>query len=142
MIRVLIVDGQSDVRRGLRMRLGIEPDISVVGETGRVEEALLLAETLDPDAVVIDVAKRGLDSANIIQRLHEASPTAAIVVLTLYSDADTRAWAREAGAQAFLEKRGGAADLLQTLRQIAPRRPNGGDRDVVGPLATRQVGVG
>ena len=134
MIRLLIVDEQAEVRRGLRMRLGIEPDVTVVGETGRAEAALVLSQTLNPDVVVIDVARLGTGSANIIQQLHEASPTAAIVVLTLYSDQDTHTRAREAGAEAFLEKHGGAADLLQAIRQLAAHRPD--------PLATRQLSVG
>ncbi len=123
MIRVLIVDQQAEVRRGLRMRLGIEPDITVVGETGSVEEALGLANALAPDAVVIDVARGGPDNANIIHRMHEASPTAAIVVLTLYGDEEERARARESGAEAFLEKDGGAADLLQAIRQLVAVAP-------------------
>lgn len=123
MIRVLIVDGQAEVRRGLRMRLAIEPDITVVGETGSVEEAIGLAQALTPDAVVIDVESREPDGADIIHRLREASPAAAIVVLTLYGDEDERARAHESGAEAFMEKYGGAADLLQTIRQIVVVSP-------------------
>jgi len=123
MIRVLIVDGQAEVRRGLRMRLGIESDMTVVGETGRAEAALVLSQTLNPDVVVMDVARLGTGSANIIQKLHEVSPAAAIVVLTLYTDEDTRARARESGAVAFLEKHGGAADLLQAIRQLVAADP-------------------
>ncbi len=123
MIRVMIVDQQAEVRRGLRMRLGIEPDITVVGETGNVEEALGLAKALAPDAVVIDLVKGRADGTNIIHRLHEASPTAAIVVLTLYGDEDERARAHESGAEAFLEKYGGAAELLQTIRQLVAVAP-------------------
>jgi len=123
MIRVLIVDGQAEVRRGLRMRLGIEPDITVVGETGSLQEAIGLAQALAPDAVVIDVESKGPDSTDIIHRLREASPAAAIVVLTLYGDEDERARAHESGAEAFMEKYGGAADLLQTIRQIVAVSP-------------------
>jgi len=123
MIRVLIVDGQAEVRKGLRMRLGIEPDMTVVGETGSAEEAIGLTSALNPDAVVVDVAKGGADSEEILHRLHEASPTAAIVVLTLYGDEDTRARAHECGAVAFLEKHGGAADLLQAIRQLVTAAP-------------------
>ena len=123
MIQVLIVDEQAEVRRGLRMRLGIEPDMTVVGETGSVKEGLRLAKALRPDAVVIDVAKEGADRAKVIGQLHEASPAAAIVVLTLYGDQDTQARVHGSGAVAFLEKHGGAADLLQAIRQLVAAAP-------------------
>jgi DNA-binding NarL/FixJ family response regulator len=44
MIRVLIVDERDEVRQGLRMRLGIEPDVDIVGETNKLKEALYLAQ--------------------------------------------------------------------------------------------------
>jgi len=142
MIRVLLVDGQAEVRQGLRMRLAIESDMAVVGEAGNVEEALALVQTLDPDVVVLDLGRRDLDSVNIIQHLHEAAPAAAVVVLTLCSDEDTRGRAQEAGAQAFLEKRGGAADLLQAIRQLAARRRYVDGRITTSPLAARRLSVG
>jgi DNA-binding NarL/FixJ family response regulator len=142
MIRVFVVDEQAEVRRGLRMRLAIEPDMAVVGEAGDTEEALALAQTLEPDVIVIDIGRRGLDSINIIWLLREAAPTAAVVVLSLCGDEDTRAQAQEAGARAFLEKYGGAADLLQTIRRIAPRRFYVGNCIATSPLATRRLSVG
>jgi DNA-binding NarL/FixJ family response regulator len=122
MIRVLIVDGQDEVRRGLQMRLNIEPDVAIVGETGKTGEALYLAQALDPDVVVVDIAMRGADGMALVERLRVVAPAAAVLVLTLRGDEDTRSSAREAGAHAFLEKSGGAADLVRTIRQYAPRR--------------------
>jgi DNA-binding NarL/FixJ family response regulator len=122
MIRVLIVDGQDEVRRGLRMRLGIEPDVTVVGETGKAGEALYLAEALNPDVIVVDIGMHGAEGLTLVKHLRIAAPAAAVVVLTLHGDEDTRARVREAGAQAFLEKCGGVADLLQAIRQLAAYR--------------------
>jgi two-component system nitrate/nitrite response regulator NarL len=122
MIRVLIVDGQADVRRGLRMRLAVEPDMAVVGDTGNAEQVLALAQALDPDAIVVDIGTRGA-GVDMVKRLRSVAPAAAVVVLTLHGDYDTRAQAQEAGAQAFLEKDRGGADLLpQAIRQIAARQ--------------------
>jgi DNA-binding NarL/FixJ family response regulator len=132
MIRVLIVDGQAEVRWGLRMRLGIEPDMAVVGETGDVEKALALAQALDPDVIVVDTGMRGADGVNVVRRLRAVSPTATVVILTLHGDQDSRARAREAGAQAFLEKHGGAANLIETIRRLVG----------TSPLATRWPSVG
>ena len=54
-IRLLLVDDQPAVRRGLRMRFALEPDLEVVGEAGGVAEAISLARALHPDVVLMDV---------------------------------------------------------------------------------------
>jgi two-component system nitrate/nitrite response regulator NarL len=139
MIRVLIVDGQDEVRRGLRMRLDIEPDMAIVGETGKTGEAVYLAQALDPNVIVVDIGMRGAEGVTLVECLRAAAPAAAVVVLTLRGDEDIRARAQEAGALAFLEKCGGAADPLRTIRQHAARRA----RDTgTGPLANRRLSVG
>ena len=135
MIRVLIVDGQAQVRSGLRMRLTIEPDMAVIGETGDAAEALALAQILTPDVIVVDIGMRGAQGVDVVKRLRAVASDARVLVLTLQSDEDTRARAREAGAQAFLEKHSGAADLLQTIRRLA-------SQPTPGPLAARRLGVG
>jgi two-component system nitrate/nitrite response regulator NarL len=142
MIRVLIVDGQAEVRWGLRMRLSIEGDMAVVGETGSVEEALELAQTLAPDVIVVDIGMRGAENVELVKRLRAAAPGARVAVLTLRGDEDTRARAQEAGAQAFLDKYGGAADLLQAIRRMAPHPLLDIGGSAGGPLATRRLSVG
>jgi two-component system nitrate/nitrite response regulator NarL len=119
MVRVLIVDGQDEIRQGLRMRLAIEPDIAVIGETGKAGEALYLAQALEPDVIVVDIGMQGAEGVNIVKRLRAAAPSAAVVVLTLRGDEDTRTQARQAGAQVFLEKCGGTTGLLQAIHQFA-----------------------
>ena len=141
-IRVLIADGQAEVRRGLRMRLAIEPDIAVVGETGDTEQALALALTLAPDAIVVDVGMRGADGVSIVERLRSVAPAAIIVVLTLYGDEDTRVRAGKAGADAFLEKDGGGAALLQAIREIVSHRPREALCAAPGALPAGQPGLG
>jgi DNA-binding NarL/FixJ family response regulator len=138
-IRVLIVDGQDEVRKGLRMCLATEPDVTIAGETGKTGEAVYLAQGLAPDVIVVDIGMRGAEGVTLVKRLRAAAPAAAVVVLTLHSDKDTRARAREAGAHVFLEKCGEAADLLQAIRQIAARRIR---ETGTGPLATRRLSVG
>ena len=118
MIRVLIADGEAEVRQGLCMRLAIEPDMVVVGETGQSGEALALAQALQPDVIVVDIGMHGADGAKIVNRLRAAAPAAAVVILTLHGDEDARLEAQAAGARAFLEKVGGAADLLEAIRTM------------------------
>ena len=119
MIRVLLVDDRDTVRCGLRMRLALENDLQVVGEAGNSGEALVLAETFVPDVVVVDIEMLGIDAVRSIERLRDVAPESAVVVLTMNGDTDTRARAKKAGANAFVEKQGGAEGLLQAIRRIA-----------------------
>jgi DNA-binding NarL/FixJ family response regulator len=56
MIKLLLADARPEVRRGLRMWLGLQPDVTVVGETGSNDELLAMVREQQPDVVVLDVA--------------------------------------------------------------------------------------
>lgn len=119
MIRVLVVDDQAAVRRNLRVRLEMEPDLQVVGEAGTGGEALLLAQTLTPDVVLMDIAMPGLDGLAATTALRQMVPRSAVVVLSIHDDPQTRAEAEAAGAVAFVEKRGATDRLLAAIRRAA-----------------------
>jgi two-component system response regulator DesR len=117
MIRVLLVDDQSVVRRGLHARLLLEPDIEVVGEASSGREALGLIQAHAPDVAVIDVEMPEMDGIETTAALRRMVPQCAVVILSIHDDAQTRARAQAAGAVAFVEKRGGADALLAAIRQ-------------------------
>jgi DNA-binding NarL/FixJ family response regulator len=105
------------------MRLKVEPDMRVVGETGKTGEALYLAQALAPDVVLVDLSVSSDDGFPFLERLRAEAPAGcAIVVLALHGDNETSGRARRAGAQAFLEMCGGTADLIETIRHLAARR--------------------
>ena len=135
MIRVLLVDGQDEVRRGLRMRLEIEPDVEVIGETGKIGEALYIAGALAPDVIVADMETRGDEEGILIERLRSVAPEAVLVALALRSENGMRKRAQEAGVQAFLEKNGGGGDLLRAIRQLV-----GNTMAERGPVMERNLG--
>jgi DNA-binding NarL/FixJ family response regulator len=119
MIRLLIVDDQAAVRQGLRMLLAAEPDLQVVGEASDGEGALSLAQTLNPDVVLMDVEMPHADGIATTQALRTACPHVAVIMLTIHDDAHTRERAEHAGAAAFVPKSMPAKVLLATIRQVA-----------------------
>ena len=119
MIRVLLVDDQPVVRHALRVRFHLEPDLEVVGEASTGGEALVLAQALTPDVVLMDLQMPGMDGIEATAALHRVVPQSVVVILSIYDDEQTRGLARVAGAVAFVEKRGVTDNLLATIRKAA-----------------------
>ena len=129
-IRLLLVDDQPAVRRGLRMRFALEPDLEVVGEAGGVAEAISLARALHPDVVLMDVEMPGVSGIAAIATLRRVAPHSTVVIVTLYDDAATRTRAQEAGAAAFVAKHRMEETLLAEIRRAAAeheQEEHGGD---------------
>ncbi len=122
MITVLLVDDQPGVRRGLRMRLAVEPDLRVVGEAEDGEAAVTLAAALCPDVVLMDVKMPRLDGIDATTAVRRVAPRSAVIMLSLYGDRLTQARAQAAGAAAFIEKQAGEPALVTAIRQAAGQR--------------------
>jgi DNA-binding NarL/FixJ family response regulator len=120
-IQVLLVDDEPNVLRGLRMRLGLEADISVVGEAADGATAVDLALRLSPDVVLMDVNLPVLDGISATREIAARVPRAAVVVLSLYDDQGTIERALAAGAVAFVAKQQMDGDLLGAIRAAAER---------------------
>ena len=118
-IRLLLVDDQPQVRRGLVMRLALEPDVEIVGEAGDAERALELACLLQPDVVIMDVELPGMSGIDAACCLRATAPRTAIVMLSLHDDTDTIARAKAAGAAAFVAKHRMEGPLLAAIRDAA-----------------------
>ena len=119
MIRVLLVDDQAVVRRALRVRFHLEPDLQVVGEASTGREALRLAQSLTPDVVLMDVEMSEMDGIEATAALRLAVSQSAVVILSIHDDAQTRGRAQAAGAVACVEKRGETETLLSAIRLAA-----------------------
>jgi len=114
-IRVVLADDHPVVREGLRGMLAAEPDIEVVGEAASGPEAVVLAQRLRPDVILMDLRMPGGDGVAAIRCL----PGTTVVVLTTYdSDADILR-AVEAGAAGYLLKDTPRAVLADSVRAAA-----------------------
>lgn len=118
-IRLLLVDDEFHIRRGLTMAFSAEPDMEVIGEAANGDEGVSLAQSLQPDIVVMDVRMRDLDGLQATRQIAVRSPNIRIVVLSLLDDSATRRAAADAGARAFVGKQEGSDALLSTIRCVA-----------------------
>jgi DNA-binding NarL/FixJ family response regulator len=118
-IRVLLVDDEPHVLRGLRMRLRLEADIRVVGEAGDGATAVELAGRLSPDVVLMDFNLPDIDGITATLELTARVPHATVVMLSLHDDQGTVDRALAAGAVAFVGKQQMDGDLLGAIRMAA-----------------------
>ena len=121
-IRLLLVDDQPAIRRGLRMWLELQPDVEIVGEADSGQAAVEAVLALRPDIVLMDVEMPGMDGVAATAAVRAAAPGTAVVVQSLHEDAPTRARALAAGAAAFVGKGTGEVELLEAIRRLGSQQ--------------------
>lgn len=132
-VRVLLVDDEELVRTGLRMILGTESGIEVVGEAADGAQAADLVAELDPDVVLLDIRMPVLDGLETTRLLAAAGTRGRIVVLTTFDTDHNVLEALRAGAAGFLLKDAPADQLVAAVRAAAT-----GDA-VFAPAVARRV---
>jgi two-component system response regulator NreC len=118
-IRILLADDHTMVRQGFRMILAAQPDMEIVGEAGNGREAVDLAERLQPDLVVMDVAMPELNGIEATRRIADSAPRARVLALSMYKDSVYVREILRAGARGFLLKDAIDRDLLAAVRAVA-----------------------
>ncbi len=117
MITLLLVDDEPLVRHGLRIWLERMADIAVIGEASNATESVALAQTLQPDVVLMDISMSAADGIAATAALRASVPHCAVVLLSLHDDATTQARAQAAGASTLVGKQDGIKALLGALRE-------------------------
>lgn len=132
-ITVLIVDDQELMRVGLKMVLGAQPDIEVVGEADNGAAAVARAAELIPDVVLMDVRMPVVDGVTATGRILEADHGSRVLVMTTFDLDEHALGALRAGASGFLLKDTPPEDLISAIRSVAA-----GDA-VVSPKVTKRL---
>jgi DNA-binding NarL/FixJ family response regulator len=117
-MRVLLADDHAIVRRGLRSLLETEPGVDVIAEAGDGLEALRLCESLQPDALVLDVAMPKMNGIEVAAQAQKLSRPPQVLMLSMHADESYIIRALSAGARAYLLKDGTDEDLLPALRAV------------------------
>ena len=118
-ITVLLVDDHSVVRRGFRRMLEDDPELAVVGEASDGDEAVRLALRLRPRVVVMDCAMPGMNGLVATQRILEARPDVAILMLSMHSEETLVRQALDAGARGYVLKNAIDLDLAAAVKRVA-----------------------
>lgn len=119
MIRVLLVDDQLVIREGLQAMLAPEPDITVVGEAGDGEEAIVAARGTQPDVILLDVRMPRMDGLEALKQIKAVAPRSAVIMVTLYDNIDYLLRAVAQGAAGYVLKDSSRADLVEAVRLVA-----------------------
>ena len=133
MTRLVIVDDDPMVRTGLRLILGGEPDLDLVGEAEDGRQAMGAIRDLEPDVVLMDIRMPHQDGLTTTELLLAEPNPPRILVLTTFDADDMVLRALQLGAAGFLLKDTPPAKMIEAIRTVAKGDP------VLSPSVTHQV---
>lgn len=122
MTTVVLADDHPVVRQGLKALMSAEPDLSVVGEAARGDEALDLVQRLHPGVLVIDLKMPGLDALEVIRQTAHRSPFTRILVLSMHASTAYVTEALKSGASGYVLKDQDIQSLVHAVREVAGGR--------------------
>jgi DNA-binding NarL/FixJ family response regulator len=118
-VRVLIVDDQEFIRRGIRAALLTAPEIHVCGEASNGQDAITKAQQLTPDVVLMDISMPYLDGLEGTRELCRVLPGIHVITVSQYDDIPgLQNEALKAGAVTHVSKMAIWDDLVPTLRSL------------------------
>ncbi|MBI2188579.1 MAG: response regulator transcription factor [Acidobacteria bacterium] len=133
MIRVVLVDDQTLVRRGIRSLLELTADIAIVAEAADGDEAVAVIQREKPDVVLLDVRMPKKDGVGVLRELQAAGALPPSILLTTFDDDETLLEGVRAGARGYLLKDVSLEQLTDAIRTVA----QGGT--MIRPAVTERV---
>ncbi|MEE1747975.1 MULTISPECIES: response regulator transcription factor [unclassified Streptomyces] len=133
MIRALVADDEALMRTGIRLILENADDIDVVAEAGNGREAAEACRAQDIDVALLDIKMPGGDGIAAAEDIARLSPRTSVVMLTAFGEEASVTRALRAGADGFLLKDTGPAELIHAVRLAARGEP------VLAPRITRRL---
>jgi DNA-binding NarL/FixJ family response regulator len=133
-IRVLIVEDQDIVRRGLATLLELDERVEVVGEAQDGVEALRKIPRLRPEVALVDVRMPRMDGVELTERLAADHPGVAVLILTTFDDDEYVFGGLRAGAKGYLLKNVSPEELVWAIGKVSR-----GEAVLGGPAASRVI---
>jgi DNA-binding NarL/FixJ family response regulator len=124
LIRVLITDDMPQVREDLRVLLQLSNEVEVVGEAANGQAAIMQAELLNPDVVIMDLEMPILDGLQATSQIKQRKLAKRVVILSVHSDPEDIERAMQAGADAFIQK---GSPYITLIESIHPNKQQEGE---------------
>jgi DNA-binding NarL/FixJ family response regulator len=133
MIKVMLVDDQNLVRKGVRSLLELSPEIEVISEAADGAEAIRLIPEVGPDVVLLDMRMPGLSGLDVLRDLAGKGVLPPTIILTTFDDDELVLAGIQCGARGYLLKDVALADLVNAIKTVA----EGGS--IVKPAVTQRL---
>jgi len=117
-LTILIADDHPVFRKGLRALLASMPSTELVGEAATGEEAIHLAEKLQPDVILMDLQMPGGGGLPAIRQIVQTSPHIRILVVTMFEDDDSVFASMRAGARGYILKDMNDEDIMRAILAV------------------------
>jgi DNA-binding NarL/FixJ family response regulator len=133
MIKVMLVDDQNLVRKGVRSLLELSEEIEVIAEAADGVEAIRTIPEVEPDVVLLDMRMPGKSGLDVLRELSEAEKLPPTIILTTFDDDELLLAGIKAGARGYLLKDVALAELVNAVKTVA----EGGS--IVKPAVTQRL---
>ena len=117
-IRVALADDHHLIRSGLKLLLGSDDSLEIVGEASDGTAALQLTEALQPDILVLDLSMPGMDGMECLREIKRRGLATRVIVLTMYEDENYILEAMTAGASGYVQKSSVDTELFQAIQNV------------------------
>lgn len=121
-IRIIIADDHALMRSGLKLLIGTQSDMTVVGEAGDFKSLRERIVELSPDIVTLDLSMPGGEAVKVISELTREFPDVRVLVVTMHDDSSMLRAVFAAGASGYLVKSAADTELLNAIRTVAAGR--------------------
>ncbi|HKO52999.1 MAG TPA: response regulator transcription factor [Polyangiaceae bacterium] len=121
-LRLMLADDHPVVRAGLKTLLSTEADFRIIAEAETGLAAVELAETLEPDLILMDVSLPGLSGAEATRKIRSLRPDIQILALSVHEEVSFARLLLDAGATGYALKRSACEELVRAVRFVAAGR--------------------
>lgn len=115
MIRILLVEDQVLVRRGLKMMIETDPEIQVTGEAANGKEAVFLCEKNAFDLILMDIRMPEMDGLEANRIIQSRWPGSKVLILTTFNDDQYAIEALKSGARGYMLKDAEPEELIRSI---------------------------